>query len=409
MSVSVRRPRAAQAQLERLGVQRVDVARARWRRRSATPSSRVAGRRDARARRPASRSPSARRSRTRGRGALAVGVERLDAGQQHLLDGALDRAHGEALLEDAVGLVLVEAREGAAQARRRGRARRRARGRSAIAEEMLWVSSKAARSASISARSNWRWPPAVRRGSGKPKRRSQERSVFGLTPSIAAAAFVRIAPMHDVSSVGEVCATMASERCSLGASLQAQETRGRTPTRRRTGGALGRPSASTMSARARRAARADARPEADAELARRGAGRRGASRPRPRAACTMRSTSASRAADLGVGGHEQVADVAVDDVGLARPEQLLGRAADRADRELAVDEQERILRRRRGVGRRGDEQARARSARRRATRAGCRPRRRRGRSGRRSGRWTGAVSAARKGDETWAFDHEAFT
>ena len=35
----------------------------------------------------------------------------------------------------------------------------------------------------------------VRRGSGKPNRRSQERSVFGLTPSIAAAAFVRIAGM----------------------------------------------------------------------------------------------------------------------------------------------------------------------------------------------------------------------
>ena len=49
-----------------------------------------------------------------------------------------------------------------------------------------------ARSASISARSYCRWPPAVRRGCGKPKRRSHERSVFGLTPSIAAAAFVRI-------------------------------------------------------------------------------------------------------------------------------------------------------------------------------------------------------------------------
>jgi hypothetical protein len=35
--------------------------------------------------------------------------------------------------------------------------------------------------------------------------------VLGLTPSMAAAALVRIAPMRDVSSVGEVCATMASE------------------------------------------------------------------------------------------------------------------------------------------------------------------------------------------------------
>ena len=35
-----------------------------------------------------------------------------------------------------------------------------------IADETLWVSSKAWRSASISPRSNWRWPPAVRRGIG---------------------------------------------------------------------------------------------------------------------------------------------------------------------------------------------------------------------------------------------------
>ena len=65
----------------------------------------------------------------------------------------------------------------------------------AIADEMLWVSSKAERSASISVSSNCRCPPAVRRGSGKPNRRSQERSVFGLTPSMAAAAFVRMEPM----------------------------------------------------------------------------------------------------------------------------------------------------------------------------------------------------------------------
>ena len=56
---------------------------------------------------------------------------------------------------------------------------------------MFWVSSKAWRSASTSASSYWRWPPAVRRGAGKPKRRSQLRKVFGLTPSITAAAFVR--------------------------------------------------------------------------------------------------------------------------------------------------------------------------------------------------------------------------
>jgi len=35
-----------------------------------------------------------------------------------------------------------------------------------IADEMLCVSLKAWRSASISARSNWRWPPCVRCGRG---------------------------------------------------------------------------------------------------------------------------------------------------------------------------------------------------------------------------------------------------
>ena len=65
-----------------------------------------------------------------------------------------------------------------------------------IAEETLCVSSKAVRSASTSARSNCLWPPCVRRGDGNPNRRSQERRVFGLTPSIAAAAFVLMTPMR---------------------------------------------------------------------------------------------------------------------------------------------------------------------------------------------------------------------
>src|SRR4029453_6472788 len=55
-------------------------------------------------------------------GALPVGVERLDAGEQDLLDGPLDRAHSEALLDHAVGVGLIEAGERAAQARRRRRA-----------------------------------------------------------------------------------------------------------------------------------------------------------------------------------------------------------------------------------------------------------------------------------------------
>src|ERR687898_629234 len=57
---------------------------------------------------------------------------------------------------------------------------------------MLCVSSRARRSASSSESSYWRCPPAVRRGLGYPKRRSQLRSVLGLTPNSSAAALVLI-------------------------------------------------------------------------------------------------------------------------------------------------------------------------------------------------------------------------
>jgi hypothetical protein len=111
---------AAQAQLERLGVQRVHVARrarvedqdtllARGRRRHAGRRGQPAGR------------PAPREAVLGGR-ALAVGVDGLDPGQEDLLDGPLDRAHREALLDHTVGVDLVEARERAAQARRRRRA-----------------------------------------------------------------------------------------------------------------------------------------------------------------------------------------------------------------------------------------------------------------------------------------------
>ena len=87
---------------------------------TSTPSSRVAG---GATRVAAASQPVAQRHAKpySGLAPSPVGIEALDAGQQDLLDGALDRAHGEALLEDAVGVDLVEAREGAAQARRRGR------------------------------------------------------------------------------------------------------------------------------------------------------------------------------------------------------------------------------------------------------------------------------------------------
>ena len=144
--------------------------------------------------------------------------ERLDRRQQDLLDRALDRAHREALLEER-GRPRPR-RSGRRRTRRRAgdAGRRRARARPRSPDEMFWVSSNAARSASISARSNCRWPPAVRWGSGKPKRRSQERSVLGLTPSIAAAAFVRIEP--PMSRQFRALARFAQRRATLGAGGQ---------------------------------------------------------------------------------------------------------------------------------------------------------------------------------------------
>ncbi|MEX2025072.1 MAG: hypothetical protein WD993_08380 [Thermoleophilaceae bacterium] len=54
--------------------------------------------------------------------ATVAALGELDRGQQHLLDAALDRAHGEALLHHAVGDLLVEVVEGVEQTGRRARA-----------------------------------------------------------------------------------------------------------------------------------------------------------------------------------------------------------------------------------------------------------------------------------------------
>ena len=137
---------------------------ARWRRRRARPPRASPGVRRA-SPRPASRWPSATRSRTRGRR-----PRRRDRGSRRRAAAPPRRC------------ARPSARRGSPPARGRRRPRRSARRRCAgatawpgpaprsraraTAEEMLWVSSKAERSASISLRSNWRWPPAVRRGSG---------------------------------------------------------------------------------------------------------------------------------------------------------------------------------------------------------------------------------------------------
>src|SRR4051794_11006771 len=277
----------------------------------------------------------------------------------------------------------------------------------ATAEEMLWVSSKAERSASISFRSNCRWPPAVRRGSGEPKRRSHERRVLGLTPSMAAAALVRIAPMRDVSSVGEVCATLARDAAAWALRCRRRRApRGADATGCEA--ALGPAVGEDDERGARRAAGGDARPEADAVLL----GRTQDDMVRlagPAGRVDDQVDQRLRPADLDVGRHEQVADVRVDDLGLGRHEQRLGQAAHGADGELAVDQQERVLGTRRSVGRRGDEQSEP------AARADARSRLDVGRLRLAAAVpteldvGTGAVSVAWKGDETGAFDHEAFT
>ena len=98
--------------------------------------------------------------------------ERADAGveggQEDLLDRALERPDRQALLELAVGGCLVEAVERGEQARRRGWPAAAAAATS-MAEEMLFVSRSASRSASISPSSYWRWLPSVRaRAGGSP-------------------------------------------------------------------------------------------------------------------------------------------------------------------------------------------------------------------------------------------------
>src|SRR5512133_2729177 len=224
---------------------------------------------------------------------------------------------------------------------------------------------------------------------------------------MAAAALVRIAPMRDVSSVGEVCATLARD----GAAWAPRCRRRRMPRdadATAVEAALGPAVGEDDERRARRAAGRDARPEADAVLLGRAqddvmrlAG--------PTGGVHDQVDQRLRAADLDVGRHEQVADVRVDDLGLGGHEQRLGQATDGADGELAVDQQERVLRARRSVGRSGDEQAEP------AARADARRRLDVGRLRLAAAVaaeldvWTGAGSVARKGDETWAFDHEAFT
>ena len=62
--------------------------------------------------------------------------------------------------------------------------------------------------------------------------------------------------------------------------------------------------------------------------------------PSPRAAWTMLETSASTPADSASAGTSKIGDLLVDGLGLGRAEQLLAAARERADLQLAVDEQE---------------------------------------------------------------------
>ena len=107
--------------------------------------------------------PIAQRQANSSSATAALGSAQLvEGGQEQLLDRALERPQGQALLHRAVGGVLVEALEGRPQARQllagalwRWRA-------SSIAEVMLPVSARASRRVCSSTSSYWRWLPGVR-------------------------------------------------------------------------------------------------------------------------------------------------------------------------------------------------------------------------------------------------------
>ncbi len=112
---------AAQAQLERLRVQRVDVAGGTriedqdalgpcGRGRDALGGGQPAGR------------PAPGEAELGGRRLPLRPAEAVDRGKQDLLHGPLDGAHRKALLQDPVCLELLEAAQRGAQARRRRRA-----------------------------------------------------------------------------------------------------------------------------------------------------------------------------------------------------------------------------------------------------------------------------------------------
>ena len=112
--------------------------------------------------------------------------------------------------------------------------------------------------------------------------------------------------------------------------------------------------------------------------------------PAPRAACMMRLTSDSGPPISMSAGTSRSPMWRVDDVGLRGQQQLSARRLTAQIESWPSTSRNGSCGRRRGVGRRRDEQARARSACRRATPAGCRPAPAGGRSGRRSGRLGGS-------------------
>ena len=139
-------------------------------------------------------------------------VQLLDRGEQHLLDGALDRAQGQALLHQPVGLGLVEAPERVMEARRRRGALARARAR-ARSPTRCCASPRTPRAAPRPRRGRTAGArPAFACGFGYPKRRSQLRNVFGLTPRIPAAAFVRMTLMGRFVARWGIAANAARKR-----------------------------------------------------------------------------------------------------------------------------------------------------------------------------------------------------
>ena len=188
-----------------------------------------------------------------------------------------------------------------------------------------------------------RWPPCVRRGFGNSKRRSQLRSVCGLTPSMAAAAFVLIVLMGNVM---EVCGAL-SKQCNGTCACHVARTRCGAPeqeerlSRRRRRARRARPAAGRRGRRVPSSAR---------RTCSRGARRRWATGASPRAAQAISETRfGPESTSTSAGTRNSLTWKLTTWVSWTSSRRSAARETPQID-ERGVDDQERVARRRRDVG-----------------------------------------------------------